>query len=155
MDPSPHRIAHELLRQLAEDEGFVNNALPLFGAAPSFYLDDDDPDDRAPHILATPDTSEDGIGTDGDIRIRLVVSAYATPEEDVVTPEGETPGLFIRPSTAKFDAFASMALSAVKRTRPGAIFQAHSAEWGLGELYPLLFVIYTLTYRTIQAFGDQ
>ena len=154
MDPSPHRIAHELLRQLAEDEDFASSAVPLFGASPNFYLDDDDPEDRAPHILATPDTSEEGIGTDGEIRIRLVVSAYAPPEEDAVTPEGGTPGLFLRPSTAKFDALARAAWLAVKRTRPGAILQSHSAEWGLGELYPLLFVIYTLTYRTIQAFGD-
>lgn len=155
MDPSPHRIAHELLRQLAADEEFAADVLPLYGAAPVFYLDDDDPEDKAPHILATPDTSEEGIGTDGDIRIRLVVSAYATPEEDALAPDPESPGLLIKSSSATFDALARATWQAVKRTRPGAILQAHTAEWGFGDLYPLLFVTFTLEYRTIQAFGDQ
>ena len=154
MDPSPHQIAHELLRQLATDERLANAAVPLFGASPNFYLDDDDPEDKSPHIIATPDTSEEGEGTDGDIRIRLVVSAYARPEEDEVTAEGGTPGLFLKPSAAKFDAFARAVWLAVRRTRPGAIFQSYSAEWGLGEFYPLHFVVYTVNYRTILAFGD-
>lgn len=155
MDPSPHRIAHELLRQLAADEEFAAAVLPLYGAAPIFYLDDDDPEDKAPHILATPDASEEGLGTDGDIRIRLVVSAYATPEEDALAPDPESPGLFIKSSSATFDALARATWRAVKRTRPGAILQGHSAEWGFGDLYPLLFATLTLEYRTIQAFGDQ
>lgn len=155
MDPSPHRIAHELIRQLAADEEFAAAVLPLYGAAPVFYLDDDDPEDRAPHILATPDTSEEGIGTDGDIRIRLVVSAYATPGEDALAPDPEAPALFVKSSSATFDTLARATWRAVMRTRPGAILQAHSAEWGFGDLYPLLFVTFTLEYRTIQAFGDQ
>ena len=155
MDPSPHRIAHELLRQLVADEEFASFVLPLYGSAPVFYLDDDDPEDKAPHILATPDTSEEGLGTDGDIRIRLVVSAYATPEEDALAPDPESSGLFIKSSSATFDALARATWQAVKRTRPGAILQSHSAEWGFGDLYPLLFVTFTLDYRTIQAFGDQ
>lgn len=154
MDPSPHRIAHELLRQLAADEEFASFVLPLYGSAPVFYLDDDDPDDKAPHLLATPETSEEGIGTDGDIHIRLVVSAYADAEEDAITPDGSTPGFFLKPSSVKFDEFARAAWLAVKRTRPGAVLQSHSAEWGYADYYPLLFVIYTLSFRTIQAFGD-
>ncbi len=154
MDPSPHKIAFELIRQLAGDQALANAALNLFGDSPRFYLDDDDPEDKAPHILATPDTSEEGIGTDGDIRIRLVVSAFADIEEDKLTPDGATPGLFLMPSSAKFDEFARAAWLAAKRTRPGAVLRSHSAEWVFGQYYPLLFVIYTLSFETIQAFGD-
>lgn len=154
MDPSPHEIAHELLRQLATDERLADAAVPHFGASPVFYLDDDDSDDKAPHIMATPDTSEEGEGTDGEIHIRLVVSACAPPEDDAITPEGGTPGLFLKPSTVAFDAFARAVWQAVKRTRPGAILRSHNAEWALGDFYPLHFVIYTLNYSTIQAFGD-
>lgn len=154
MDPSPHKIAFELVRQLAADEKLASASVDLFGETPAFYLDDDDPDNRSPHILATPESSEEGIGPDGDIRIRLAVSAYARPEEDRLTPDGAVPGLSLKPSSARFDAFARAVWLAAKRTRPGAILLSHSAEWGFGEFYPLLFVIYTLNYQTIQAFGD-
>jgi hypothetical protein len=154
LDPSPHKIAFELIRQLAQDEALANAALHIFGDAPRFYLDDDDSEDKAPHILATPDTSEEGIGTDGDIHIRLVVSAYADIEDDSVTPDGAIPGLFLKPSSAKFDDYARAVWLAAKRTQPGAVLQSHSAEWGYADYYPLLFVIYSLSFKTIQAFGD-
>ena len=154
MDLSPHCIAHELARQLAVDDKLLSSAVPLFGASPLFYLDDDDPEDHAPHIVVTPDTSDEGIGTDGDIKIRLTASAHAAQGEDIATPDGGTPGLMIWPSAAKFDIFAREVWEAVKRANPGAILDGHTAEWSFGDFYPLHFVVYTLNYRTIQAFGD-
>lgn len=150
MDATPHNIALELLRQMSADGNLRAATLESYGAEPLFYIDDDDPEEDSPHVVATPGESS-GEGGGGEISIRLLASAR---DEDVAPCQilpgqdgGDAPG-------ARFERFALAALAAAKATTPGAILVSHSAEWDYAGLAPLRYVIFTLNYRTINAFGD-
>jgi hypothetical protein len=150
MEATPHNVALELLRQMSADESLRDATLAAYGATPLFFIDDDDPDDNSPHVVATPAESAAEGGGD-EMSIRLLASA----NDDDVTPcqilpgetGGDSPG-------ARFERFALATLAAAKRTTPGASFVSHSAEWDYAGLAPLRYVIFTLTFQIIKAFGD-
>lgn len=151
-----HAIARELLRQLAESKEVRAVALEDYGEEPRFYLDDDDPEDGAPHVVATPDTSEGGLGTDGLDAVRVTVSARDF-EGDGVAPDadpGSGAGCFHLQAADRFDRLADAVWRAVRAATPGAILSGRSAEWAFAGFQPLRFAVFTLNYREIQSFGD-
>ena len=150
MEATPHNVALELLRQMSADESLRDATLDDYGAEPLFFIDDDDPEENSPHLVATPAESSGGGGGD-EFSISLLASAH---DEDVA-PYQILPGLTGDDSAgARFERFALAALAAAKRTTPGAILVSHSAEWDYAGLAPLRYVIFTLNFQTIKAFGD-
>jgi hypothetical protein len=151
-----HTIARDLLRQFSAVDAIRDAALDAYGTEPRFYLDDDDPEDPAPHIIATPDSSADGHGPDGEYAIRVVVSARDF-EGDGIAPEIDPDGgagCFHIPAADRFDEFAQTVWDAVREATPGAILLSREAEWSFAGFQPLRFAVFTFTYRTIHAFGD-
>lgn len=150
MNTTPHQVAIELLRQMGADERLGYAAAESYGAPPLFFIDDDNPDDDSPHIVATPSESSGAPGG-GEFSIRLLASAR---DEDVA-PCQILDGIDGDDSAgARFERFALASLDAALRARPGAIYVSNSAEWDYAGLAPLRYVIFTLNYKTIQAFGD-
>ena len=156
MDPTAHQVAHELVRQLAADPSIREAAAELYGFAPRFYLDDDDADDDAPHVVAAPESTGDD-GGDGEIAVRLTVSARDIEGEGAGTeidPASDAEANIV-PAAIRFDRFAHVVWRAVPDTRPGAILAGRSAEWDFASFHPLRFAVFTLSYRLIHSFGDK
>lgn len=151
-----HRIAQGILRQLSSLDAIGSVAASDYGALPRFYLDDDDPGDTAPHVIATPDGTEGGHGPDSVFTVRVIVSARDREGEGVapVGDPGSGDGVFFVPAAERFDRFADSVWRAIPDLTPGAILAERSAEWAFAGFQPLRFAIFTLTYRQIHSFGD-
>lgn len=151
---SAHKIAHNLIRQLAADQRLAEKCVELYGEAPRCFLDDDFEAGDEPRILATPDSTSGGCGQDDEMDIRLVISARDR-DTDAGQPQPDADGLAQSiPAGAALDAFASETWRAVQDATPGAILLGRSIDWDFASFAPLRFAIFTLNYRQIHSYGD-
>ena len=151
-----HDIARELLRQLSADVTIRSAAIDIYGEPPRFYLDDDDPDDGAPHVIATPEGSEGGLGPDAIHTVSLAVSARDFEGEGTApdVERGSDGTRFLIPASERLDRLAAAVWDAIPAATPGAILDGRSADWAFTGYQPLRFAVFTLTYRLIKSFGD-
>ena len=156
-EPTPAQIALALARHISRDAELESATYELGLARPRVFMFDDtqNRDDGAPHIIVAPVHDSGGRGNDDETEIAVVVTVRDNenpnpaieidPESEVALDEG----------AKVFDDFAALVWDSIQRAEPGSVLQGRSAEWDFAGCYPLRFVGFTLTYRTIHSFDEE